>query len=173
MTKFFPGKCYPYDPNRLKGVNVEAKPGMIIQAAPTPPHQKPPPSPQSYKKNQKGHNSKYEHSGEKKEAQASKSGDDILVCCVKCIFMTYFTFSDRLETLTPTTALPTTTPLPSENTTTPATNSTATPTKKILSATRGLLERLSKLLVKFVHRIFPWNRRARRRVHGDGDDEEL
>ena len=53
-------------------------------------------------------------------------------------------------------------------------NSTSTTgTKKVLSATRNLLERVSKLLVKFVHRIFPWNRRARRRVMGDGDDDEL
>ena len=53
-------------------------------------------------------------------------------------------------------------------------NSTSiTGTKKVLSATRNLLERVSKLLVKFVHRIFPWNRRARRRVMGDGDDDEL
>jgi hypothetical protein len=40
-------------------------------------------------------------------------------------------------------------------------------------ATRGLLERISKLLVKFVHKIFPWNRRARRRVTGDGEEDEL
>merc|ERR1712083_1290364 len=29
------GKCYPYDPSKVKGVNLEAKPGIIIQAAPT------------------------------------------------------------------------------------------------------------------------------------------
>merc|ERR1712212_1152228 len=29
------GKCYPYDPSKVKGVNLEAEPGMIIQAAPT------------------------------------------------------------------------------------------------------------------------------------------
>ena len=56
----------------------------------------------------------------------------------------------------------------------PATNSSSpAPTKQLLAATRGLLERLSKLLVKVVHRIFPWNRRARRRVLGDGEEEEL
>merc|ERR1712226_139352 len=54
-----------------------------------------------------------------------------------------------------------------------STNTTATPTIRLLSSVRGLLERLSKLTVKFVHRIFPWNRRARRRVLGDGEDEEL
>ena len=61
------------------------------------------------------------------------------------------------------------------NSTSSSTNSTTsvTGTKKVLSATRNLLERVSKLLVKFVHKIFPWNRRARRRVMGDGDDEEL
>jgi len=50
--------------------------------------------------------------------------------------------------------------------------SAVTPTKRLLSSVRGLLERLSKLMVKFVHRIFPWNRRARRRVLGDGEEEE-
>lgn len=60
------------------------------------------------------------------------------------------------------------------NSTSASNNSTSiTGTKKVLSATRNLLERVSKLLVKFVHRIFPWNRRARRRVMGDGDDDEL
>ena len=61
------------------------------------------------------------------------------------------------------------------NSTISSNNSTTsvTGTKKVLSATRNLLERVSKLLVKFVHKIFPWNRRARRRVMGDGDDEEL
>ena len=46
------GKCYPYDPNRLKGVNLEAKPGMIIQAAPTPSIQKTTTTPH---KSQQGH----------------------------------------------------------------------------------------------------------------------
>jgi len=46
-------------------------------------------------------------------------------------------------------------------------------TKKVLTSTRGLLERLSKLLVKLVHKIFPWNRRARNRVYGDGAEEDL
>ena len=35
VQTFFIGKCYPYDPSKVKGVNLEAKPGMIIQAAPT------------------------------------------------------------------------------------------------------------------------------------------
>merc|ERR1712098_363697 len=52
------------------------------------------------------------------------------------------------------------------------THASVTPTKRLLSSVRGLLERLSKLMVKFVHRIFPWNRRARRRVLGDGEEEE-
>lgn len=46
-------------------------------------------------------------------------------------------------------------------------------TKRLLSSIKGLLERTSKVIVKLVHKIFPWNRRARRRVMGDGDDDEL
>merc|ERR1711872_852198 len=62
----------------------------------------------------------------------------------------------------------------SETSSSAETNSTsASPTKKVLVATRGLLDRLSKLLVKFVHRIFPWNRRARRRLRGDDEEEDL
>ena len=57
--------------------------------------------------------------------------------------------------------------------------SPATPTTvqqgglRLLASLRGVTERASKLLVKLVHRIFPWNRRARRRVLGDGEDDEL
>jgi len=56
-----------------------------------------------------------------------------------------------------------------QNSSTPVT----TGTKRLLSSIRDLLDRTSKVLVKFVHRIFPWNRRARRRVMGDGEDDEL
>jgi len=56
------GKCYPYDPSKVKGVNLEAKPGMIIQAAattippkkanPTVPPQRGPSPPQKGQKGQ-------------------------------------------------------------------------------------------------------------------------
>ena len=46
-------------------------------------------------------------------------------------------------------------------------------TKRLLSSVRNLLDVSSKVIVKFVYKIFPWNRRARRRVMGDGEDEEL
>jgi len=62
-----------------------------------------------------------------------------------------------------------TTPEAAQNTTTPVAHGT----KRLLSSIKDLLDRTSKILVKFVHRIFPWNRRARRRVMGDGDDDEL
>jgi len=58
---------------------------------------------------------------------------------------------------------------PSLNSTTPMSHGT----KKLISSIKNLLDRTSAVLVKFVHRIFPWNRRARRRVMGDGEDEEL
>ena len=71
------GKCYPYDPNRLKGVNLEAKPGMIIQAAPTPSNQKTTTTPykgqQGHPKGQKGvHTDSYSGSkGDKGQATST------------------------------------------------------------------------------------------------------
>ena len=46
-------------------------------------------------------------------------------------------------------------------------------TKKLLSSVRNLLDVSSKVIVKLVYKIFPWNRRARRRVMGDGSEDEL
>ena len=46
-------------------------------------------------------------------------------------------------------------------------------TKKLLSSVRNLLDVSSKVIVKLVYKIFPWNRRARRRVMGDGGEDEL
>lgn len=57
------------------------------------------------------------------------------------------------------------------NTTT--TNTTMHGTKKLLSSVRNLLDVSSKVIVKLVYKIFPWNRRARRRVLGDGEEDEL
>ena len=52
-------------------------------------------------------------------------------------------------------------------------NCTVNGTKKFLSSVRNLLDVSSKVIVKLVYKIFPWNRRARRRVLGDGEDDEL
>ena len=57
------------------------------------------------------------------------------------------------------------------NTTT--TNTTMLGTKKLLSSVRNLLDVSSKIIVKLVYKVFPWNRRARRRVMGDGTEDEL
>ena len=43
---------------------------------------------------------------------------------------------------------------------------------KILRKTSGMLQRLSTLLLKIVKTIFPWNRRAKRRLAGGEDEEE-
>ena len=62
------------------------------------------------------------------------------------------------------------------NTTSNTTNNTTTTmhgTKKLLTSVRNLLDVSSKVMVKFVYKIFPWNRRARRRVLGDGEEDEL
>ena len=53
------------------------------------------------------------------------------------------------------------------------TNTTMLGTKKLLSSVRNLLDVSSKVIVKLVYKIFPWNRRARRRVMGDGAEDEL
>ena len=60
----------------------------------------------------------------------------------------------------------------SESNTT-STNTTKHGTKQILSSVRNLLDVSSKVIVKLVYKIFPWNRRARRRVMGDGEEDEL
>ena len=52
-------------------------------------------------------------------------------------------------------------------------NTTMQGTKRLLSSVRNLLDVSSKVIVKLVYKIFPWNRRARRRVLGDGEEEEL
>ncbi len=49
--------------------------------------------------------------------------------------------------------------------------------RRVLTSVAGVCKRLSKLILKVVKTIFPWNRRAKRRLAaGDGaadDDEEL
>merc|ERR1712055_383010 len=170
------GKCYPYDPSKVKGVNLEAKPGMIIQAAPTvspkkanptvPPQRGPSPP-------QKG------HKGQISPGQKGRSRDDDDDERAKSRSPSSSPKADRSSVAGSSPAIPAAPEHKVENSTAQTVsnstnNSTSiTGTKKVLSATRNLLERVSKLLVKFVHRIFPWNRRARRRVMGDGDDDEL
>ena len=58
-------------------------------------------------------------------------------------------------------------------TNTNTTNTTMLGTKKLLSSVRNLLDVSSKIIVKLVYKVFPWNRRARRRVMGDGTEDEL
>jgi len=167
------GKCYPYDPSKVKGVNLEAKPGMIIQAAPTtsPKKVNPTAAPQKGQSvPQKGHKGQGP-AGQKSRGKGDddddrgKSRQDRSSVAGSPSPIPTAPESNKVENSSATIS----------NSTSSATNSTAsvTGTKKVLSATRNLLERVSKLLVKFVHKIFPWNRRARRRVMGDGDDEEL
>merc|ERR1712192_139198 len=70
------GKCYPYDPSKVKGVNLEAKPGMIIQAVPTTSSQKKanptaPPPQRGSSPPQKGHKGQMSPGGQK-----ARSRDD-------------------------------------------------------------------------------------------------
>merc|ERR1712112_764833 len=159
------GKCYPYDPSKLKGVNLEATPGVIIQTvppSPSPPHHKPTPASHKVNKANKAKQAKQDDDDDedvKKKVRAASAGKSK---------------PGRPKVAEP--PVVTSVPVPDvsvENTTQAVNNnnnssvSAVTPTKRLLSSVRGLLERLSKLMVKFVHRIFPWNRRARRRVLGD------
>merc|ERR1712198_76138 len=174
------GKCYPYDPSKVKGVNLEAKPGMIIQAAPTTspkkasptaPPQRGPSTPQKGHKGQispaqkgRSRDDDDDERGKSKSSSSPKADRSSVAGSVPSTPIPA-TPEPKVENSTAQTV---------SNSTSSSNNSTSiTGTKKVLSATRNLLERLSKLLVKFVHRIFPWNRRARRRVMGDGDDDEL
>jgi hypothetical protein len=45
--------------------------------------------------------------------------------------------------------------------------------KRILGSVAGVCQRLNQLLLKVVAKIFPWNRRAKRRLRGGAEDEEL
>jgi len=162
------GKCYPYDPTRLKGVNLEAKPGVIIQAAPPTPRPASPntkPSPVTGKAGQKGKKAKNDDEDEKEDKRgrgAAKPKPDR---------------SQVAASTTPSPPIIISNPILVDvnvtNNTNSSTNATVSPAKKVLKATRGVLERLSKLLVKLVYRIFPWNRRARRRLIDGKEDDEL
>jgi len=44
--------------------------------------------------------------------------------------------------------------------------------KRILGSFAGVCQRLNQLLLKVVAKVFPWNRRAKRRLRGGADDEE-
>jgi len=76
------------------------------------------------------------------------------------------------EEMIPTTKIATSSPSQSSLDTSNS-NCTVNGTKKFLSSVRNLLDVSSKVIVKLVYKIFPWNRRARRRVLGDGEDDEL
>merc|ERR1719391_1488566 len=155
------GKCYPYDPSKVKGVNLEAKPGMIIQAAPTtsPKKANPTAPPQrGQSPPQKGHKGQIspaqkgrsrDDDGERGKSKSSSSpkADRSSVAGSAQPTPIPSTPEPEVENSTAQTV---------SNSTSSSNNSTSiTGTKKVLSATRNLLERLSKLLVKFVHRIFP------------------
>ena len=46
--------------------------------------------------------------------------------------------------------------------------------RKVLSKTSGLCSKVSTLILRVVKTIFPWNRRAKRRLQGEGaEDDEL
>ena len=44
--------------------------------------------------------------------------------------------------------------------------------KRILGSFAGVCQRLNQLLLKVVAKLFPWNRRAKRRLRGVGEDDE-
>jgi len=151
------GKCYPYDPAKMKNpnLNLEAKPGMILTA----------PDPPQKNNNKRRRQSEAEDVEEKKKnpSATAKARQTVMEQNTKSTPVTVP--KEDILVAQPTS----TTPEAAQNTTTPVAHGT----KRLLSSIKDLLDRTSKILVKFVHRIFPWNRRARRRVMGDGDDDEL
>ena len=44
--------------------------------------------------------------------------------------------------------------------------------KRILGSFASVCQRLNQLLLKVVAKLFPWNRRAKRRLRGVGEDDE-
>jgi len=153
------GKCYPYDPARMKNpnMNLEAKPGMILTAQTQPP------------KNLNNNNKRRRQSEDEDDEGKGKIAPGKNKARPAVI-------DEKSEANPDTKLTPQETPSPSSISEQQPQNSTGAVThgtKRLLSSIKGLLERTSKVIVKLVHKIFPWNRRARRRVMGDGDDDEL
>lgn len=154
------GKCYPYDPAKMKNpnLNLEAKPGMILTA----------PAPPQKNNNRKRRSSDDEEDKEdknKKNSAKAKARQTVIDPNTKPAPASV----SNEDIIVPQPSTTTQETEPPQNSTTPVAHGT----KRLLASIKGLLDRTSKVLVKFVYRIFPWNRRARRRVMGDGDDDEL
>jgi len=154
------GKCYPYDPNRVKNpnINLEMKPGMILT----------PQAPQGKQGKQQRKRSEEEDDEElenRKRNAAKKARSSVSTPSTASTTPSSSTTSSSLST-TATTS--TTTSTASANQESEDKNVSAS--KKILTAVRGLLDNTSKLIVRLVSRMFPWNRRARRRLSGEEDE---
>lgn len=150
------GKCYPYDPAKMKNsnINLEAKPGMILTA--------PTPAPKNNRKRRQNDDKDEEENAKETPSGKFKARQTVTNQNIKSAPKVSDASGEILVSQTPATEN-------STNSTTPVAHGT----KRLLGSIRDLLDRTSKVIVKFVHRIFPWNRRARRRVMGDGDDDEL
>jgi len=133
------GKCYPYDPARMKNpnVNLEMKPGMILTAPELEPSQK----------RSRGNSRDTEGVGGSQRPQG-KASEETVTSPPIAASQPELTDSNNVST-------------------------SQHGTRKLLSSLRNLLDVINKVLVKLVYKIFPWNRRARRRVLGDGEEEEL
>jgi len=134
------GKCYPYDPAKMKNpnLNLEAKPGMIL-TAPSPP-QKNKKRRYSEDEDDEENNPKTRPSAKNKDRQELKTETTKLKPTLK---------SDSVNQIVlpkPTSDSPVGAD-PSLNSTTPMSHGT----KKLISSIKNLLDRTSAVLVKFVH----------------------
>jgi len=143
------GKCYPYDPARMKNsnLNLEMKPGMILTPADGPNNSQKKQKPKQRRGRSGDDDEEDETEGNGKAELKTKASEEMILEV------------EKAKTQEPATI---------ENNTT-----TVHGTKRLLSSVRNLLDVSSKIIVKLVYKIFPWNRRARRRVMGDGEDDEL
>jgi len=174
------GKCYPYDPNKIKNsnVNLEVKPGMILTE--TKPTKAPRRGPS---KRSGGEDEEEEEESSRRKQQQKKARSATTVkppaTTTTTTQPTPSTASTKATTVT-TSTVTTTTVTTTTDTTTSTLNETGseddqdsgkvTGAKRLLGSVRTLLDNTSKLLVRLVSRMFPWNRRARRRLAGEEDD---
>jgi len=178
------GKCYPYDPSKVKNnnLNLEAKQGVILTPA-----AKPNPGGRPQRREREEEEEDEEGYSRRKQQHNKARSASVTDTNKKTKPIKY---QEKTTTATTSSKTTTTTNSASSTTMSPATTGSTinvssqstldsenpentekvAASKTVLSALRGLLDNTSKLLVRLVSRIFPWNRRARRRLTGEEDE---
>jgi len=172
------GKCYPYDPNKIKNsnVNLEVKPGMILTE--TKPTKAPRRAPSKRSVGEDEEEEEEDNTRRKQQQKKARPATTVKPSTTTTTTTTQPTPSTASTTATTvTTTSKTTTSTLNASTNEALTGSEDDPdsgkvtgAKRLLGSVRTLLDNTSKLLVRLVSRMFPWNRRARRRLAGEEDD---